>query len=512
MTREEKKMRLSENKNADRYKGLDIPKFEGHVKFRLWNPRTHKTEAYFEGKNLVTNAVADIFARNLNGGLNYTDLLPIVRSYFGGVLVYQNQHTLDADNYFPEDDSVNPLVAHAGANAPGLLSNEDWGRGSPVSTTATSSSLTQVWEWTTEQGNLHGGLISALSLTHKDTGDAGLGNTSSTFAAFDPYLDLSNLTSIGIGGAAVETSNNIFGQYDDRNGFLFLIGDDGEYTPTNSRFATSKITVYIVPLAYTKVGLWDKNIPTYDFVTKFTVTISVTFYGLPAFYFDQANKKLWLFSNKTDTTNGFSQTVCNYSVIDCVSKTEDTHGTITSDDNDLGIISLDGVFGQARARTTNIVKDGNYVFLPLGTSLTATQVNDGIANYKGLKKIDITNQSDQTLYLNNDDQVRTKPYHLNGGLILNCNRVFNAGVGYTCTNNYFIENEATNPIIDFWAIHSPDKASSLAYPVRTHNTASTQPRRLLLSKMLNTTLFNLPSSVTKTSTTAMQVEYTISEV
>ena len=267
-----------------------------------------------------------------------------------------------------------------------------------------------------------------------------------------------------------------------------------------------------MPLAYTKVGLWDKNIPTYDFVTKFTVTISVTFYGLPAFYFDQANKKLWLFSNKTDTTNGFSQTVCNYSVIDCVSKTEDTHGTITSDDNDLGIISLDGVFGQARARTTNIVKDGNYVFLPLGTSLTATQVNDGIANYKGLKKIDITNQSDQTLYLNNDDQVRTKPYHLNGGLILNCNRVFNAGVGYTCTNNYFIENEATNPIIDFWAIHSPDKASSLAYPVRTHNTASTQPRRLLLSKMLNTTLFNLPSSVTKTSTTAMQVEYTISEV
>jgi len=506
-------MRLSDNKNKDRYKGLDIPKFEGRVKFRLWNCRTHKTEAYFEGKNIVTNAVADIFARNLNGGLNYTSLLPIVRSYFGGVLVYQNLHTLDADNYYPDDDATNPLVAHAGDVAPGLLSSEDWGRGSPVSSTATSSSLTQVWEWSTEQGGLHGGTINALSLTHKDTGNAGLGNTSSTFAAFDPYVNLSNLADISIGGTPTATGNNIFGQYDDRNGFLFLIGDDGEYTDGNHRFATNKITVYIVPLAYSKVGLWDRNIPTYDYVTKFTVTTSVTFYGLPAWHFDSTNKKLWLFSNKTNTTNGFSQSVCNYVVIDCTTQTQDTYGTITSNDNDLGIIACDGNNNShAYPRTTNIIKDGDYVYLPVGPTLTASDVSNGICNYKGLKKIDITNQTDQTLYLNNTDQVRSKPYQLNGGLILNADRVFNNGVGYDCTNTYFTDNSANNPLVAFWAIHDPYNASSLVYPTRAYQSAITQPRRLLASKMVNTTLFNLPSAVVKTATTAMQIEYTISEV
>lgn len=504
-------MRLSENKNADRYKGLDIPKFEGHVKFKLWNCRTHKTEAYFEGKNLVTNAVADIFARNLNGGLNYTSLLPIVRSYFGGVLVYQNLHTLDADNYMPDDDAINPLVAHAGANAPGLLSSEDWGRGSPVSTTATSSSFTQVWEWSTEQGGLHGGVINALSLTHCDTGDAGLGNTSSTFAAFDPYVDLSNLAPISIGSSAIAAkANNIFGQYDDRNCFLFLIGDDGDYSASNSRFATNKITVYIVPLAYNKIGLWDKNTPTYDYMAQFTVTTSVTFYGLPAYYFDYTNKKLWLFSNLTNTSNGFSQTVCNYTVIDCITQTEDTHGTITSDDTDLGIIAYNGLTnGSAFPRITNIIKDGDYVYLPLGP---AVSVSTGAANYKGLKKIDITNQSDQTLLLNNTDQTYTKPYHLNGGLIINGDRVFNNGVGYTCKNDYFTSNTSYNPTVAFWAMHEPYSVSSLAYPTRIYAASSSQPRRLLASKMVNTTLFNLPSAVTKTGTTAMQIEYTISEV
>lgn len=506
-------MRLSDNKNTDRYKGLDIPKFEGRVKIKLWNCRTHKTEAEYEGKNLVTNAVADIFARNLNGGLNYTSLLPIVRSYFGGVLVYQNLHTLDADNYFPDDDATNPLVAHAGANAPGLLSSEDWGRGSPVSTTATSSSLTQVWEWSTEQGGLHGGVINALSLTHKDTGDAGLGNTSSTFAAFDPYVDLSNLADISIGGTPVATANNIMGQYDDRNGFLFLIGDDGNYYDGNHLFITNKITVYIVPLAYSKVGLWDKNTPSYDYMTHFTVTTSVTFYGLPAYYFDQTNKKLWLFSNKTNLTNGFSQSVCNYTVIDCLTQTEDTYGTITSDDNDLGIIACNGDYNShAYPRIPNIIKEGNYVYLPLGPSLTATQVYNGVVNYKGLKKIDVTNQADQTVLLNNADQARVKPYSLNGGLVINGDRVFNNGVGYTCTNDYFTLTDTNNPAIPFWAIQDPYSVSSLAYPCRAYNGVSSAPRRLLASKMVNTTLFNLPSAVTKSNTTAMQISYTISEV
>lgn len=505
-------MRLSDYKNTDNYSGIKLPKFEGHVKLTLHNCKNGKNEVY-EGKNLITNAVADIFARNLSGGLNYTSLMPIVSSYFGGVLVYQNLHTLDANNYFPDDDATNPLVAHAGDVAPGLLASEDWGRGSPVSTTATSSSLVQTWEWSTDQGNLHGGVISALSLTHKDTGNAGLGNTSSTFAAFSPYVNISRLASMDIGGSPVKTGNNVMGRYDDRNGFLFLIGEDVEYKDGHSRFSTNKVTVYIIPLAYKKVGLWDNTAPTYTYMSQFTVTTNVTFYGLPAYYFDYTNKKLWLFSNRTNTTNGFSQSVVNYTVIDCTTQTEDTYGTITSDDNDLGIITDEQtVNNHPYPRVINIIKEGNYVYLPLGPSLTTSQVNAGTVYYKGLKKIDITNQADQTVILNNTDQTYAKPYSKNGGLIINGDRVFNDGVGYTCTNSYFTDNETSQATVPTWTIHDPYDISSVAYPIRAYNATSNQPRRILASKMVNTTLFNLPSSVTKTATTSMQIEYTISEV
>ena len=507
-------LKASDNFRDRQFGGVKLPHFEGHVKLKLHNCMNHKDEVVIEGKNIITNAVRDIFARNLNGGLNYTDILPLVQSYFGGVLLYQQPHTIDADNYFPDDDLTNPLVAHAGDQAPGsaLIVAEDYGRGSPVNITATSSSIKQVWEWGTEQGGLHGGVISALSLTHKDVGNAGLGNNSTEFQNLNPFVNLSNLADLTIGGSPVSEANNVMCQYDDRNGLLYLIGDDGDYTDGTHRMSTNKVTVYIIPLAYSKAGLHTKNVPTYDFVKKFTVTTSITFYGMPAYYFDAANKKLWLFNNKTSTSDAFSQTTVYYTVIDCVNEVEDSHGTIVSDDNDLGIISVDGnVNSHAYPRIINIVKEGNYVYLPLGISSPNT--TNGEAGYLGLKKIDITNQADQTLLLNNSQQQYNKPYTRNGGIIINGNRVFNAGVGYNCTNGYLTNNDVNQPGAASWFLHEPDKVSTLAYPFRAYNGSSNQPRRLLATKFVNSSLFNLPNgSVTKTGTMSMTLEYTLQEV
>lgn len=507
-------LRASDNFRDKQFGGIKLPHFEGRVKLTLHNCMNHKDEVVIEGKNTITNAVRDILARNLNGGLNYTDILPLVQSFYGGVLLYQNAHTIDADNYFPDDDSVNPLVAHAGDEAPGsaLIVAEDYGRGAPVDITATSSSVKQTWEWGTEQGGLHGGVISAISLTHKDVGNAGLGNTSTAFKNLDPFVNLSNLADISIGGTPVAAGNNIMTQYDDRNGLLYLIGDDGEYYDGHHRFSSSKVTVYIVPLAYTKMGLQTKNVPTYDYVRKFTVTTSITFYGMPAYYFDYTNKKLWLFNNKTSTANAFSQTTVYYTVIDCVNGTEDSHGTIVSDDNDLGIIAVDGnQNSHAYPHIVNIIKDGNYVYLPLGIS--GPSVTAGQAGLMGLKKIDITNQADQTVIVNNEQQVYSKPYLKNGGLILNGNRVFNNGVGYSCNIGYFTNNDVNNAVAASWFLHEPYNVSSLAYPFRAYQAASSQPRRLLASKFVNTSLFNLPNgSVTKTGTMSMTLEYLLTEV
>ena len=50
---------------SEAFNGIKLPKLEGHVKFKLHNCMNHKDEVVFEGKNVIRNAVRDIFANNL---------------------------------------------------------------------------------------------------------------------------------------------------------------------------------------------------------------------------------------------------------------------------------------------------------------------------------------------------------------------------------------------------------------------------------------------------------------
>lgn len=508
-------MTIDYMKKTEEFGVPKLPKLEGRVKITLHNSLTGSDQV-IEGKNIVTNGVRDFFARNLNAGMRYESILPLASSFFGGVLVYKNAHpSLDADNYFIQSNTDNPLTAHAGDVAPesSTIVNEDLQRGSPLNTVVSENSVKFSWTWNEQQGN---GDISSLSLTHKDTGNAGTGNNSTAFHNFSPFINLSNLNNIDIGGTPVATGNNVMARYDDRRGLLYLIGEDGDFYDGHHRISSNKITVYIIPLAYSKVGLWEKTIPSYDYVRKFTVTTSITFYGMPAYYFDYENKYLWLFNNKTSTADAFSQTTVYYTVIDCkdgASPREVNHGTIVSDDNDLGIISVDGnQNGHSYPHIINIIKEGNYVYLPLGATPSSTDLTQGKSNYLGLKKINIADQSDQAVFgLNADVQAWNKPYTKLGGIIINGNRVFNGGIGYTCALDYFTDNDANQSAVASWFLHEPNKVASLCYPFRAYDGTGSQPRRLLVPKLLNTTLFNLPNTVTKTTSQSMTVEYQLTE-
>ncbi len=495
-------------KRTEEFGMQKLPNLEGRVKLTLHNSLTG-SDKVIEGKNIVTNAVRDIFARNILGGLNYASPMPLALSFYAGVLVYKNPHSsLSADNYFLAGDDVNPVTAHAGDEAPesSTIINEDLKRGSPLNVLKTANSIKFSWSWNEQQGN---GDIGALSLTHKDTGNAGTGSTSSAFQNYIPFTNLAgNLSSVEVGGKP--PINNLMCQYDERNGLCYYIGDDGDYYDGHHRYSSSKVTVYIVPMAYEKAGIHDTTLPTYDYVRKFTVTTSITFYGMPAFYFDYTNKRLWLFNNKTSTANAFSQTTVYYTVIDCVNGTEIDHGTIVSDDNDLGIISTDGnQSSHAYPHIINIIKEGNYVYLPLGS--TSPNVTQGQSLFRGLKKINIANQSEQSLLLNNDVQTWNKPYTKNGGIIINGDRLFNGGVGYTCRNYHFTDNDSSQASSPSWFLHEPNAVSSILYPMRAYQSSSALARKFLVSKMINTTLFNLPSVVTKTTSQSMTVEYTLTE-
>ena len=490
---------------------------KGHVKLTLHNVHNGKNEI-IEGENIVTNAVRDILLGNYMGAIDLNNILPLWSNWFGGVLAYRNAHPLDAnddlmpDAYFPQNSTSNPLTAHAGDQTPSsaTIIQEDFSRGSPTSQIFSDGLVKQTWEWTPSQGN---GVIGALSLTHKDTGNVGLGNTSSAFQAFNPFaiINGSQLSSItnNFNGA-----DEIVAMYDDNHGLMYYIGEDGDFYYDHTRFQTNKITVYIRPMFYKKGGLFETIKANATYARKFTVTTNTTFYNEPSFYFDYTNKYLYLFSNLT-SINTYSTSVIHYEVIDCENESVVSYGTITSDTSNLAPLSMDKNTGsgydyQASVpRFANIVKDGNYFFFPTtsGVDWGEGTRRTSAFNVNGMKKINFSSQADQTQIDFNTAQKQFRFGMLGGGLILNNGRVINGNTGYTCAD--MINDWEGTPVL---CIHSPDKVSSIASYLCGANSGATSTRYLLANKMVNTTLFNLENPVTKTGSQSMIIEYTLQEV
>ena len=149
-----------------------------------------------------------------------------------------------------------------------------------------------------------------------------------------------------------------------------------------------------------------------------------------------------------------------------------------------------------------IVKDGNYVYFPIGT------MSQNWTSYKayqitGYKKINISNQADQTSISFNTTQNAFLSATKIGGLIVNSGRVVNNGVGYTCSQQINENNRAFQDM---------NKISFLAMPIGVGNESGTRVRYLVANKLVNTSKWNLPTPIQKTASQSMSIEYTIQEV
>ena len=164
------------NKDTIQLNGFNkfrMPKLKGHVKITLHNPTTGKNEVV-EGENIVTNAVRDIMAANILGGVDYSKIFPLWQKFYGGILCYENAHptvegNISPDDYFAYTQSQNPLTAHAGGTIIDSDHDDDMKRGNPaaLSRVFTENSVKQGWEWSPSHGN---GKITSLSLTNLQAG------------------------------------------------------------------------------------------------------------------------------------------------------------------------------------------------------------------------------------------------------------------------------------------------------------------------------------------------------
>lgn len=480
-----------------------VPNLKGHVKVTLHNCRTGKNEVW-EGDNIVTNAIRDIFAMNLLGGISYSKLLPLYQTWFGGILCYDTAHTIDADNYFPQ--AGHGLTAHAGDIAPSTAAiiNEDLSRGSPLHVdTSHDDSVTMTWEWGSEQGN---GDIASLSLTHKDTGNVGLGNNSSAFKAYTPFDILSDLPTIT---GYLNAEQNTFCQYDDNHGLAFYIGEDGEFKGGYTKFTTTKISVQIKKLAFLKAGLYELLSGSNTHARKFTVNTSVTFYRQPSYWFDYTNKRLWLFSNATGIgDNAFSRDTIYYTVIDCENGTEYDHGSIVIGEDCLAPIEQDRTTDNNynQPRFTTIVRIGNYFYFPTtNIAPSAWNRNNFETNpFTGFVKVNITNVADYALVPYSETR-----YKITSGISGGCQGLTDGAVirgnnAYNCAEIFPYGTKGDAAV--FNQMQSP-----VAYMFPMNGGYTYSPRYIVANKMVNSTLFNLDSPIHKTTAKSLNIQYTLTE-
>ena len=98
-----------------------------------------------------------------------------------------------------------------------------------------------------------------------------------------------------------------------------------------------------------------------------------------------------------------------------------------------------------------------------------------------------------------------------GGLLVSMGGVVNGDKLYPCQSNWGLLNADGYSVF----AEQPNKPSSYFTQLdtlRLTSAAAVCPRGIYANKMLNMTLFNLPSPIQKTSSQSMTVEYTLQEV
>lgn len=447
------------------------PKLKGHVKIELKNVETGKKEVAFEGDNMITNALADIFASNYCGALDYRKLLPLYSKMLGGVLCFQNSLDVTSegavDDYFIPDNSVNTVTAHAGQTT---FSDQadDITRGNPLNTSmvVTDGAVTLAYEWGSSAGN---GTIASVALTHSDVGDAGTGSDSQAFANLKPAINAGF-------GLAMEN-------------VIFFVGKDGY----GYNFSTSGTTVTInkIPMAYEKVGLVAlAPFSNSSLIETHNVTVTTNFGSAKCFYcFDYENNNLWLFYNTSTSRNVSCEQISltNYTA---------TNRNFQTDSVAVGRLDNGNTYHYVQ-----VPFDGEYVYLKIAISNSIWSNN--------LLKVKLPpNHADQRLL-----EAQNRPY---GSLFIpNASHRVLAGKAMVINNNVLYptatDDSMTNYGIQITGTPFMNTNQSLAV-LGGQISNSNAGYYVTISKFYLGTKFNLPTPIQKSNSQSMVVTYTLTEV
>lgn len=475
------KLTLAEKVLICAQRGEPLP-LNGHTMIVLADPITGKPKEVVESDNMITNAVASILANNYEGASDFSLLMPL-RKLFGGVLLFQNALTENANNYNIPSEIVSPQIAHAGDLA---NDTESLLRGSPVPADFeyTDTSIKQVWFWPTTHGN---GTIKTVCLCPNTMGNMG---TKPFNDQFSPYSGFGIWKQVPSDDVA---SKEAFYKYPIR------ISDDGQYGfslwISGTTFYESKVRH-----DYTKFGIMRTQ-NDWQLEQERTATIR-TFNLLKSSVFE-TDTHYWIYEITSATTLK----------IDKVSK-EDM--SVTQNDCTFSGIAMSTSNIGISGKPLNIANprfgyDGTYLYLPNSTNngFVAVNPNDNsdVKALDGTVNLSLTPQS----YNNENGGWQGSPavvvssgFVVGGNYIINGNSVYQTKemAAINSSSEYFYNKHYADVIRRGASVYT---CSHEWYGARNVSRGSA-----LLQTFLST-INNLDDEVVKTSARTMQCSYTLRE-
>ena len=461
--------------------GLVLPEIEGKVKIELFNAETEELEQSVEEKNLVTNAVRDILASNHLGLTAFYQLMPISTTLFGGILCFKDTLTEDADEYYPPNNSQNELIAHAGQTTYSSA-DDDLTRGLPNSSESSivlnPNGYQFVWDFPASQGN---GKISAVALTHKDTGDYWLNNGTS----FIPLQEFTSVVPMGAKDDTYTNANYILPiAWDTTNGYAYTVFGSGT-SMTLRRYKIGNVNNISLNQNVPMFGTVIDGVSTHLY-DDHTYTLPYD-YLLYRYLFIAEDNELHCIRANGDT---LYRTIINLSTFASSTSNKTINNANMSTTNSGG--------SYARAQPIYLDDDG-YLYVPKAGSSGATTT---------LYKIDYDGVSHSELVLPSA-QVSTHTSTIGIG-----HHGLNTLTSVVVDGDRIIK---TNPALDTDEQESRTKpwVKMSNSPIVTYT--HIQDYRYLytrnaLWKMYMATIKNLQTPITKTATQSMRITYTITEV
>lgn len=459
--------------------GRDFPEIQGKVRLVLHNCKNHTDDFVYESHNTATNALADIFAANYGGLVNYNNFADLYKTWLGGVLVFKNALDPTAVNDYGIPDRItNPITAHAG-QTPLTSQADDTTRGNPddAGTVITANTTKLVWEWGTSAGN---GQISAVGLTHTDVGSYGAGVASTAQASLDPFADVGAIS-----------KSYTYG--DNANAPMAINGNDAY---TFYMVDATTVDIYKAPINSIKFNLQGGSLaPLSAYATKTVATVascSFTRRGEVYYHFDFTANTLTLWRVPTEGGTTLLQDVISLA-----------DGTVTSTSITVTGASLwkFHIYGGNLDTPCKAIVNGGYLYV-YGYSNNATKPDKmyriEISTPGNIAEVDTSDFSQFYYPSDTWNGIQNERITTHGGLIIHDNFLINGNKTFGLNQKY-LQYNYNKAFGNYGGISSPVFGIN-----NSQNTVS-------VCKMFLGTKFLLDNPVTKSSAQSMTISYELTQ-